>query len=95
MALQHPNYAAEEIARRGDEIYDRQVRAQVEAGNESNILAIDVQSGAYAVGETALAAIKLATTGDVYTKGQKAVTFGLSDQRLSRGSQYEGTNRKH
>lgn len=58
MALQYPNDAAEDIARRGDEIYDQQVRAHVKAGNEGNVVAIDVETGAYAVGKTALAASK-------------------------------------
>ncbi|MEW6211004.1 MAG: hypothetical protein AB1631_21750 [Acidobacteriota bacterium] len=58
MSIQHPRYSAEETARRGDEIYERQIRAQVEAGNQGKIVAIDIESGAYAVGETALIASK-------------------------------------
>ncbi len=56
MALQKPQLSAEETARRGDEIYERQIRAQVEAGNYGKIVAIDVETGAYALEETALAA---------------------------------------
>ena len=51
-----PRYSAEETARRGDEIYDRQVRAQVEAEHRGDVVAIDVDTGAYALGETAVAA---------------------------------------
>ena len=51
-----PQLSAEETARRGDEIYERQIRSQVEAGNYGKIVAIDVESGAYALEETAVAA---------------------------------------
>ncbi len=56
MSAQQPRYAAEETARRGDEIYERQVRPQVEAGNYGKVVAIDIKTGAYALGDTALAA---------------------------------------
>lgn len=49
-------YSAEETARRGDEIYDRQVRAKVEAEHCGEVVAIDVETAAYALGETAVAA---------------------------------------
>jgi hypothetical protein len=51
-------YSAEETPRRGDEIYDRQVRAKVEAEHCGEVVAIDVQSAAYAPGETAVDASK-------------------------------------
>jgi len=49
-------YSAEETARRGDEIYNTHVRAQVEAEHRGKVVAIDVETGAYALGETAVAA---------------------------------------
>lgn len=55
MSLQQP-LSAEETARRGDEIYEQRIRSQVEAGNHGKIVAIDVETGAYALEETALAA---------------------------------------
>jgi hypothetical protein len=58
MPTQQPRYTAEETARRGDEIYEREVRARVEAGNRGKVVAIDIETGAYALGETALAAAK-------------------------------------
>lgn len=58
MSPQQPRYSAEETAKRGDEIYERQVRVQVEEGNRGKIVAIDVETGAYALGESALAAAK-------------------------------------
>ena len=56
MTGRRPRYSAEETARRGDELYERNVRAQVEAGNRGRVVAIDVETGAYAVDDTALAA---------------------------------------
>lgn len=56
MSVQQPRYSAEETARRGDEIYERQIRAQVEADNRGRVVAIDVESGAYVVGDNALVA---------------------------------------
>lgn len=58
MSSQQPRYSAEETARRGDEIYELEVRAQVEAGNHGKIVAIDIETGAYALDENALAAAK-------------------------------------
>ena len=53
-----PRYSAEETARRGDEIYDRQIRAAVEAEHRGEVVAIDVETGAYALGESAITASK-------------------------------------
>jgi hypothetical protein len=44
-----PTYSKEEAARRGDEIYDRSVRAQVEPQRNGEIVAIDLDSGAWEV----------------------------------------------
>lgn len=58
MSSQQPRYSAEETARLGDEIYEREVRARVEARNHGKVVAIDVETGAYALDESALAAAK-------------------------------------
>jgi hypothetical protein len=58
MSPKQPRYSAEETARRGDEIYEREVCAQVGAGNHGKVVAIDVETGAYALDENALAAAK-------------------------------------
>jgi hypothetical protein len=39
-AQRKPRYSKEEFARRGDEIYESQVRSQVEEGNHGKIVAI-------------------------------------------------------
>lgn len=51
-----PQLSPEETARRGDDIYERQIRSQVEADNYGKIVAIDVETGSYALEETAVAA---------------------------------------
>jgi hypothetical protein len=56
MTVRQPRYSKEEHARRGTEIYDRQVRPQVEAGNQGKIVAIDVETGAFEVAEKTLTA---------------------------------------
>lgn len=42
-----PRYSKEEFAQRGDEIYETQVRSQVEDGNHGKIVAIDIETGAF------------------------------------------------
>ena len=56
MNTRQPRYSKEEHARRGDDIYERHVRAQVEAGNRGKIVAIDVDTGAFEVAEDTLTA---------------------------------------
>ncbi len=47
MPLRQPRYSKEEFARRGDEIYNSQVRPQVEADNYGKIVAIDIETGGW------------------------------------------------
>ncbi len=49
MAISQPRYSKEEFARRGDEIYERDLRPQVEAGNEGKFIVIDIETGAYEI----------------------------------------------
>ena len=51
-----PTRPSEEIARLGDEIYERDIRSNVEVTQHGKIVAIDVDSGYYAIADTALAA---------------------------------------
>ena len=46
-----PSRAKEETARLGDAIYERDIRQQVEADHHGEIVAIDVDSGNWAIGE--------------------------------------------
>ena len=47
---------AEETARLGDRIYERDVRPQVEATHHGEIVAIDVDSGSYFIADGVIAA---------------------------------------
>ncbi|MGB3291425.1 MAG: hypothetical protein WBB01_00370 [Phormidesmis sp.] len=49
MSVRQRRYSKEEMARRGQELYESQVRQQVEAGNEGRIVAIDIETGAFEV----------------------------------------------
>jgi hypothetical protein len=44
-------YSNEEAARRGTELYEKKIRPLVEAGNYGRILAIDIESGEFAVAD--------------------------------------------
>lgn len=56
MAIRQPRYTKEEFAQRGTEIYESQVRPQVEVGNYGKIVAIDIETGAFELAESAIAA---------------------------------------
>jgi hypothetical protein len=56
MATRQPKYSKEEHSRRGNEIYENQVRPQVELGNHGIIVAIDVDSGAFEIAADGLTA---------------------------------------
>ena len=45
-----------EIARLGDEIYRRDIRAKLEADHHGDVVAIDVATGTWAVGDNVIAA---------------------------------------
>ena len=46
----------EETGRLGDEIYERDIRSQVESANHGKIVAINVDTGDYAIDDTGLSA---------------------------------------
>jgi hypothetical protein len=58
MTVRQPRYSKEEFAQRGHEIYESQVLSQVEADNYGRIVAIDIESGAFEVGDDSLTAAK-------------------------------------
>ena len=58
MKVRHPRYSKEEFARRGDEIYESQVRQQDEEGNHGKIVAIDIETGAFEVADDLVTASK-------------------------------------
>ena len=56
MTVRQPRYSKEEFARRGNKIYETQVRSQVEAGNRGKIVAIDIETGAFELADNTLIA---------------------------------------
>ena len=63
-----PTRPAAEIARLGREIYERDIRNQVEAAHHGEVVAIDVDTGTWAVGNNVIAA-----TGRLQEKLPEAV----------------------
>jgi hypothetical protein len=51
-----PRYTKEEFARRGDAIYENELRSVLEPGNEGKFVAIDIETGTYEVDSDELAA---------------------------------------
>jgi len=52
--MPHVRYTTQEIARRGQELYDREVRANVEPDHNGEFLVIDVETGEYELAATAV-----------------------------------------
>jgi hypothetical protein len=51
-----PRYSKEEHARRGEEIYEHRLRAQLDPGNHGKIAAIDIDTGKYEVADDVIPA---------------------------------------
>ncbi len=56
MTVRQPRYSKEDFARLGDKIYESQIRSQVEEGNHGKIVAIDIETGAFEVDASEIAA---------------------------------------
>jgi hypothetical protein len=56
MTVRQPRYSMEEFARRGDEIYERDIRPQVEPAHEGEIVAIDIETGDWEIDPDEVAA---------------------------------------
>jgi hypothetical protein len=51
-SMSHPRFTGDEIARRGEQWYERSIRSRVEAeANIGKILSIDVETGDYELGD--------------------------------------------
>ena len=57
MATTLPRYDKEESARRGEEIFERDIRPRLEAVPKNHFVLIDVESGAYEVDADEMAAL--------------------------------------
>jgi hypothetical protein len=58
MTVRQPRYSKEEFAQKGDALYESEIRSQVEEGNHGKIVAIDIETGAFEVGNDSLTAAK-------------------------------------
>jgi hypothetical protein len=56
MTVNQLRYSKEEFAGRGNEIYESQVRSQVEEGNHGKIVAIDIETGAFELAKDTMTA---------------------------------------
>jgi hypothetical protein len=56
MAVRQRRYSKEELAQRGQALYDSSIHHQVEVGNEGRIVAIDIETGAFEVDDNILPA---------------------------------------
>ncbi|OIP75783.1 MAG: hypothetical protein AUK48_06830 [Oscillatoriales cyanobacterium CG2_30_44_21] len=56
MAVRQRRYSKEELARRGQELYESSIRQQVESDNTGQIVAIDIETGAFEVADHVLPA---------------------------------------
>ncbi len=56
MAIRQPRYSKEEFARRGDQIYEQQVRPKVVAEDHGKYVAIDIESGQWEMDADEMAA---------------------------------------
>jgi hypothetical protein len=56
MTVRQRRYSKEELARRGQELYESGIRQQVEVGNDGKIVAIDIETGVFEVDENVVPA---------------------------------------
>lgn len=56
MVIRQRRYSKEELARRGQELYESRIQHQVEPGNEGKIVAVDIESGAFEIANHVLPA---------------------------------------
>ena len=49
MAATQPRYSKEEFARRGDALYEKEIRPQLKAGDKGKFAAVDIESGEFAI----------------------------------------------
>lgn len=58
--MSHPRYSSEEIARRGQALYEEQLRAVVDARDRGKFLVLDIETGEYELDVDEVAAIQRA-----------------------------------
>jgi hypothetical protein len=56
MIIRKPRYSKEEFTRRGNALYESKIRLQVESNHRSKIVAIDIETGEFEIGDDSLSA---------------------------------------
>jgi hypothetical protein len=82
--MPYPGHTTEEVARRGREIYEREIRATVETEHAGRFLVMDVRSGDYEIADEDLEASErlLARRPDALLYGQPAGEPGRPSARI-------------
>jgi hypothetical protein len=70
--MQYPRYSPEEVEFRGEQIYETQIRSQVERDNKGKFVVIDIETGDYEVDDSDLQATQRALA-----KRANAVLYGI------------------
>jgi hypothetical protein len=70
--MSYAKYPPEEVESRGEEIYERQIRRKVEAGDRGKFVVIDIETGEYEIDEDDLQATKRALA-----KRPAAILYGV------------------
>lgn len=58
--MSHLRYTSEEIVRRGQALYDQQIRDKLDATHKGKFLVLDIETGEYEVDANELAALQRA-----------------------------------
>ena len=56
MAIRQPRYSKAEFTQRGNALYESKIRPQVEQNHQSQIVAIDIETGEFEIGDDSLSA---------------------------------------
>ena len=86
----HPRYSADEIVKRGKEIYENQLREKLAPQNVGKFLVIDIETGEYEIDEDDLAASRRASrkkpNGARFGMRIGSITSGTIGNALSRAA---------
>ncbi len=81
--MSHARYTAEETVRRGEELYEQQIRPRVEAENKGKHIVINVDTAQYEIGDDYMALSRRALAKDP-DAALCALRIGLRCSPLSR-----------
>ncbi len=58
--MPHPRYSSDEIAQRGQTLYEQQIRTKIDESEKGKFLVLDIETGQYEIDVDELAALKRA-----------------------------------